>query len=96
MAIIIESKERRVNWFPIVIGVVIVVSAVAALYFLFFSAAPLIETVAPIRLESAVSLSKINVDPNVILDDAVYKTLKSYIADPTPGVLGRQNPFLPF
>lgn len=96
MAIIIEKRESRVNWFAIAVGIAVLGSVGAGAYFLFFSAAPLIEVVAPIRFQETTSLSRIDIDPGAVLNDAVYKALKPYVADPIPGTLGRPNPFISF
>lgn len=96
MAIIIEKKERRINWFALATGVAVLGIASALAYFLFFAPAPLIEVVVPIRVSELNTISRIEIDPGAVLNAPVFKALKSYIADPTPGTLGRPNPFISF
>ncbi|MDP3947149.1 MAG: hypothetical protein Q8Q41_00460 [bacterium] len=96
MALVIEKKGNTINWFAIATAVAVLGSIGAMVYFLFFASAPLIEVVLPIKFQETATLSKIDINPSAVLNDPIYKTLKSYIADPTPGTLGRPNPFISF
>lgn len=96
MAIVIEKKESRVNWFALATGISVLLIIGALVYFLFFASAPLIEVVVPITVKEISTISRIDINPGTVLNDAIYKSLKPYIADPTPGTLGRPNPFISF
>jgi len=96
MAIDIEKKESRVNWFALATGAAVLGIIGAVVYFLFFANAPLIEVVVPITAKEISTISRIDINPGTVLNDPIYKSLKPYIADPTPGTLGRPNPFISF
>ena len=96
MAIVVEQEQRGMPFFTIAVGIVILSVVGAATYFLFFAEVPLIEMVAPVQFQSTGNLSKINVGPAAVLEDPTFQALKSYVADPSPGPVGRANPFLGF
>jgi hypothetical protein len=64
-------------------------------YFLFFGPAPAIEVIAPVQLEAADTIAKIDLNAGGVVNSPVLKTFKQYGIDPGVGTIGRQNPFLP-
>jgi hypothetical protein len=95
MAIIIEEEKRKINWFNLAVGVFIVVLLAVAVYYLFFISPPLIEKVAPVRLQSLEELSSIKLEPEAILNNPNFQILKQY-ANPieiNEGLVGKVNPF---
>lgn len=97
MAIVIREKTSwGTNWFAIIIGVFIISFVAFAVYFLFFSETPFIETIAPIQLQSVSGLTETVVDQSTILNNTLFLSLRQYIPNPDPGILGRDNPFAPF
>lgn len=96
MAIVIEKKGASVNWFALATGAAVLLTIGALVYFLFFANAPLIEVVVPITAKEISTISRIDINPGTVLNDPIFKSLKLYIADPTPGTLGRPNPFISF
>lgn len=102
MAIIIEEGKRSnvlwmilriLGWFAIlaVIGV--------AVYYIFFAAPPFFTVTAPAGLQNIQSLSQATLQPNDVLQNPVYQSLKpSSIPAPSPSgpaTVGRTNPFVP-
>lgn len=96
MAIIVEEARPPRNWGTI-IGTVILISLLFfGVYFLFFKKPVLIEMVIPAPVEKTQQLSKITFDPLSVQGSEVFKSLRQYSSLPTPGELGRNNPFSPF
>lgn len=94
MAIIVKEHEKKLDWFPLVVGAFIIVVLGSSAYFLFLSPAPLIEKIAPIQgLKSADEFNNLN-DPTTIFSDPSFSALHLYVPNPETGQLGRDNPFL--
>ena len=98
MAIQIEKKANTVNWLMVAIGMFTILFVATSVYFLFFSATPLIERIAPVEFKEVSTLSEDSekLNPDVVLTNPFYISLQNYIAPPDPGTLGRANPFRPF
>lgn len=97
MAIVIEQEKRRVNWFGIGLAFILVAGGVTLIYFLFFAPTPLIEKVAPPQdLQTIKAISEVNLQPETILNDPLFKSLKQYVPPiQLPVVIPRPNPFTP-
>lgn len=96
MAITFEEKRKGVNWFAIVVALVIAAVIALAVYFLFFVTPPGIEIVVPKQLESVIEISKIQFDPAAVVNSQAFRSLRSYVGLPSVGQLGRENPFISF
>lgn len=93
MAIIVKEKEKKLDWFPLGLGLFIVIVLSLSAYFLFLAEAPLIEKIAPIEdLETEDTFNTLN-DPSLILSNAAFSSLHLYVPNPDAGSLGRDNPF---
>lgn len=95
MAIIIEQRERKINWFAVFVFLFLLAVIVGGGYYLFFSPTPGIEVITPAPLESAEALSRATFDPAGILNDPVLKKLRQKETSPGVGAIGKQNPFVP-
>ena len=98
MAISVERKTQQVNWLALAIGLFALMFAAAVVYFFFFAPAPLIERIAAPTTPEAGRVQEIlgaGIDA-----EGVVRELDAFIEDPiplpTPGELGRPNPFVPF
>jgi len=94
MAIIIEEEKRKINWFALVIVVLIIATIVGATYYLFFAPTPLIEKVVPSSIQSLQILSNIKLQPELIINNPKFEVLKTYINPVEIGATGKSNPFL--
>jgi hypothetical protein len=96
MAILVQEQKKGVNWFAIVVTLIIAAVVGLAAYFLFFIAPPGIEIIVPQQLESVIEISKIKFDPTAVINSPAFRSLRSYVGLPSAGQLGRANPFLEF
>jgi hypothetical protein len=93
MAIIVKEKEKKLDWFPLGVGLFVLIVLGAAVYFLFLSPAPFIEKLAPISgPETADTFSGL-IDPTSVINNTSFSLLHLYVPNPDPGQIGRDNPF---
>ena len=95
MAIIIEEEKKAIPWFPIIVGILIVLALGMGTYYLFFAPTPAIEVVLPPALKSAEVLATIDIDPTSVINSRSFRSLRVYTGLPSVGELGKANPFLP-
>lgn len=95
MAIVVEQEKKSTNWFYILTGVLMAVLLLVAAYYLFFAKPEIINIVVPTRLDTSV-LSEIRFDPQSVINESTFRSLRPYGTEPTPGEVGRTNPFAPF
>ncbi len=95
MAIIIEEEKRKINWFNLAVGVLIIVLLGVAIYYLFFVSPELIEKMTPARLQSLEELSSIKLEPEEILNNPNFQILKQYTnpIEIKEELVGKTNPF---
>jgi len=79
MAIAIEKEKSKANWFGIIIFVLVLAAVIGIAYYLFFAATPFIETIVPTRLKSAGEIAKIEINPQELFDNPVFKNLRQYV-----------------
>lgn len=94
MAIVIrDEKQNRSGWFGF--GILFVVLAIigAATYYLFFVKPEIINTVAPVQLQSIDQLAHVNFDPADILGSTFFTTLTQPVPPPAPPTPGNPTPF---
>jgi len=100
MAFEIEQEKKRIDWMSILIGLFVVLFIGGAVYYLFFSSNPLIETLVDrSNLEiSTNELQKTRVEAGKdnVLNDPVFKSLRPQVAPMAESQAGRNNPFQPF
>ena len=96
MAIVVEEHRSNGGLLTVLLWAAVMVAVAVGLYYLFFKAPTLIEIKASGSFKNIQELSRINLDPKEVKDNAVFKSLNPYINTqniPTP--TGRSNPFLP-
>jgi hypothetical protein len=98
MAIVVEQERApRMGIVRILLWLIIIVVIAATAYYLFFKRPDTIPNlITPSGFHDATSLSKINLDPATVVDNPVFKSLKSHVSAMPSSTPGRANPFLPF
>lgn len=91
-----EVRERKTNWFAILIFLFLLAVIGGGGYFLFFAPTPGIEIIAPPSLQETEAISEAAFDPGPIVNDPVLKTFREYGTTPSVGNLGRSDPFSPY
>ncbi len=96
MAILVEEQKARDSGMTtaIIFGMVLL-ALIAAVYFVFFSPAPLVENALPSDISQ---IQNINLNASPLNNYSVFSmiTATSGIGTPNVGVTGRDNPFQPF
>ena len=96
MPFVVEQERSGTNWF-LLLGILFGLGFVAlAAYYLFFGGAPLIETLIPARSQLIVEITQSKLDPNTIISNPAYKSLKEYTLPLDFSGIGRANPFIQF
>jgi len=94
MAIIIESEKKRIN-FVALFGTVAIIGIIAGIiYYLFFAPVPGIETIVPSRLKSAGEIAKIELNPQEIFENPVFRNLRQYVNPLEAESTANPSPFL--
>jgi hypothetical protein len=95
MAIVIEQEKRKINWFSLASVLLLVVVIGVSIYYLFFASTPLVEKVAPARLQSIQELSLIKLQPEAVISSPYFQVLKQYVnpIEIQSGAVGKINPF---
>ncbi len=100
MAFVLEEEKKSIEWMPILYGVAGAAFIIGAVYYLFFSASPLITTLTTTSdLEKrAEELKQVTVvsSQDVIISDPTFKSLRQQVSPLTTSNLGRPDPFSPF
>lgn len=98
MAIVVEQERTaRFGFVKIILWLIILAVIVAAVYYLFFKRPDTIpELITPSAFQNTSSLSKINLNPETVIQHPVFRSLREH-APPFPtSTPGRANPFAPF
>lgn len=96
MAIVIEEEKNQTNIIGIVTWLVVILVVGIAAYYIFFARPQLVEMVAPSAFQNINTISKINLNPEEVVNSKLFQSLKLYVSLPVPGSAGRSNPFSPF
>lgn len=96
MSILIEEEKQSVNWVSVGVTLVIVIFVFFSVYYILFKKPELIEIVSPAPLEELKKITSITFSPDAVLNNPVFRSLKSAAPQPQPPSPGRSNPFLPF
>ncbi len=95
MALIMQQEERRgSNWFAVFVFFFLFAVILGGGYFLFFSATPGIEIIAPTSLQKTEAISQATIDSSRVINNPVLKTFREYGTVPSIGTIGRSNPFI--
>lgn len=100
MAIVVEEqqKQRDSNLLTVLTVAAVAVGLVAATYFIFFSPAPLVESVFYGNVSSISQINNVSLDVTPLTSLNVYQMLTATSSSETPsvGTVGRPDPFQPF
>ncbi len=94
MAIVIQEEKRKINWFALSVIFSMAAIITAMIYYLFFIKPPLIEKVAPLKLQSIKEISSIKLDPEAVVNNPKFQILKQYAKPINIGQFGKNNPFV--
>ncbi len=94
MAIVVETKRNRGGVIAFVIWLLLITIVVAGAYYVFFKKPELISVPTPEGFEEAQRISKIRLNPQEVLDNPKFKSLRSYITPSEATAFGKANPFL--
>lgn len=93
MAILIEKEKMKINWFAL-LGVIIVISILAAtVYYMFFINPSSIDVVIPHRLKTLEQVEQIKFNPMEIIDNPSLKKFSPKTMMITPQQTFNSNPF---
>jgi len=97
MAIAVERKSLKINWFALAIGIFALVFVSGTVYFLFIMQPPGIEKIIPPPPEANVVKGVKEIIDTVNIASVIQRVQISEnpISAPTAGELGRINPFAP-
>lgn len=96
MAIVVESSNNK-NWgnlLVFIIWFILLAAVVAGAYYVFFKKPEIISVSAPPELEEAKNISQIRLNPQDVLGNPKFKSLRSYITPSEAKTFGKNNPFL--
>ena len=97
MAIIIEEDNKKKGIWGLVGWVVFVGIALAAVYYIFFTAPELVVIPATGTISTIAPIVSAGIDPQTIVSSTQFESLQSNIALPTPQgpvTVDRSNPFI--
>jgi len=95
MAILVEEQQRRTNWITIVSVIVIVSLLFAVAYYVFFKNPGTVDQIVAPNLATVGQLSKVNVNPQEVIDLPSFRILNDFSAPLVIPSAGRNNPFRP-
>jgi len=96
MAIVVEEQKNKAGLASILIWVVILVIIMVAIYYIFFAKPQLIGISAPDSFRNINPLSHLNINPQDIVNNPTFQSLKQYVMPASTSTVGRSNPFLSF
>lgn len=97
MAIVVEEGQKKSSGIlSLLMWLLIIGVIVAAAYYIFFRRPELVEVAVPANFANTAALSKIQLNPDAVVNNPGFQALKSYIGAVNPPAAGRTNPFLGF
>jgi len=94
MAIIVEEEKNRINIARILIWLTVLMILGAVVYYIFFTQPQLVNVVAPTAFDNIDPLADVDLNPQEVVDNPVFKALERHITPPVPENAGRSNPFV--
>jgi hypothetical protein len=88
-----EEKQSRGGWFGFGITLVVLVILGVAFYYLFFVQPELIDTVAPLPLQSIDQLTQLQFDPAQVVQSPFFTGLRQLVPAQTLPPAGNASPF---
>jgi len=95
MAIVLEDRQQF-NWKALIIFITIIAVILGLAYFLFFAPSPVVQEIMPSGVKATAELSTVNLNPNDLLGNKVYQSLKQYGGSVVIPQVGRENPFIKY
>jgi len=96
MAIIVEEEKKGGGGFIGFLTWIILIAVIAfATYYIFFKKPERVEVIIPANFENISEISAKKLDPEVIQNNPVFRSLESLGTPPSTARVGRANPFLP-
>lgn len=96
MAIIVEEEKRKGGGFVGFLTWLVLIGVIAfAAYYIFFKKPEVVDVVIPANFENISQISAQKLEPEVIQENPVFKSLESHTTPPSSARVGRVNPFLP-
>lgn len=97
MAIVVEEeKKSSVNIISLLMWLMVIFAVGLSVYYLFFKRPELIPIKVPENFENAESLSNIQLNPEEVLENPNFKSLKTLVQPVNPQGVGKSNPLLGF
>ena len=98
MAIIVEEQSGGRSASIVKLGIWLVLLGVigAGIYYLFFKQQQLVEYAVPANFQNVAQIAKIEFNPDEVINDPLFLSLKQYIRLEPPAAIGKANPFLGF
>lgn len=94
MAIVVEEEQKsRGGLVSLIVWALVFVVVGIAVYYVFFKRPDLVEQATP-GLTNTEALSKINLQPDEVINSESFRALRSYVQPLAAQGGGRANPFL--
>lgn len=98
MAIVIENERRKTNWAFIIGVLVVVVSIIITIIYVFFVNPQQAEVIISPKLQSLSDFSQLQFNPEQMMSNPAFKNLQSFVQFNIPQsgspALGKSNPFI--
>jgi len=94
MAIVIEEERNKLSFVTLVSWIAVLAIVVIAVYYLFIRNPGKVEVILP-GFKNTEQITKIYLDPKTVVNNPAFSGRLRHIISPQPGIVGRENPFLP-
>lgn len=95
MAIIVEEEKKGGGFIGFLTWILLIGVIAFATYYIFFKEPEKVEIIIPANFENITEISAKKIEPEVIQNDPVFKSLEALTTPPSSAKVGRVNPFLP-
>lgn len=95
MAIVVEEEVKAKGGFGgLIVAVAAIIVLLVAAYYVFVKRPELVDVALPADFEDTVQLSKIDLVPEDVVNNANFRSLQAHVEPSNPSTGGRSNPFL--
>lgn len=94
MALVVGEQRNSGALFAFLAWLLILFVVGVGGYYVFFKNPSLIEVTPPPGFQSTEQIAKIELDPQEVVSDPAFQSLRQYVTPPSAGTVGRPNPFL--
>lgn len=95
MAIVVEEERPQINITQALMWLTVLAIVGSAIYYIFFAKPEIVDVAVPTAFKNLDPLAQVNLNPEDLLNDPSFQSLKEYVTLPEPGNAGRINPFIP-